>query len=155
MALELEDAIAEVRRAEGRERIAEHLSERSPCGRGLLVELAAECLRELLLPAMELRQLPLQRGDVALMARDRLRAGAAEERDIRLADLLKDEVQEEPDFKCPSCEVSCTIRRLVVMGKALLDENPNPTEEAIREHYKGTLCRCTGYQKIIDAVDLS
>ena len=54
----------------------------------------------------------------ALMARDRLRAGAAEERDIRLADLLKDEVQEEPDFKCPSCEVSCTIRRLVVMGKA-------------------------------------
>jgi carbon-monoxide dehydrogenase small subunit len=33
-----------------------------------------------------------------------------------------------------------------------LDENPNPTEEEIREAISGNLCRCTGYQHIIDAV---
>jgi carbon-monoxide dehydrogenase small subunit len=40
----------------------------------------------------------------------------------------------------------------VVAAKALLDENPNPTEEEIRYHLAGNLCRCTGYDKIIRAV---
>ena len=35
-----------------------------------------------------------------------------------------------------------------------LEENPNPTEEEIREAISGNLCRCTGYQHIIDAVKL-
>lgn len=41
---------------------------------------------------------------------------------------------------------------MVVMAKALLDENPNPAEEEIREHLKGTLCRCTGYTNIVKAI---
>ncbi len=40
----------------------------------------------------------------------------------------------------------------VVAAKALLDENPNPTEAEIRYHLAGNLCRCTGYDKIIRAV---
>ncbi len=41
---------------------------------------------------------------------------------------------------------------MVLAGKALLDENPRPTREQIRTAISGTLCRCTGYQKIIDAI---
>ncbi|MEE8356672.1 MAG: 2Fe-2S iron-sulfur cluster-binding protein, partial [Anaerolineales bacterium] len=36
-----------------------------------------------------------------------------------------------------------------------LEEYPNPTEEEIREAISGNLCRCTGYQHIIDAVKLA
>lgn len=41
---------------------------------------------------------------------------------------------------------------LIVASKALLDENPNPTETEIRYWLAGNLCRCTGYDKIIRAV---
>ena len=36
-----------------------------------------------------------------------------------------------------------------------IEENPNPTEEEIREAISGNLCRCTGYQHIIDAVKIA
>lgn len=42
---------------------------------------------------------------------------------------------------------------MILASKALLDENPDPTREEIREGIAGNLCRCTGYQKIVDAVD--
>jgi len=41
---------------------------------------------------------------------------------------------------------------LIVSSKALLDENPNPTEEEARYWLAGNLCRCTGYDKVIRAV---
>lgn len=41
---------------------------------------------------------------------------------------------------------------LIVSAKALLEENPNPTEEEARYYLAGNLCRCTGYDKIIRAV---
>ena len=41
---------------------------------------------------------------------------------------------------------------MLMMSKALLDENPNPTEEDIRYALSGNLCRCTGYTKIVQAV---
>jgi carbon-monoxide dehydrogenase small subunit len=40
----------------------------------------------------------------------------------------------------------------IVAAKALLDHNPNPTEEQARYWLAGNLCRCTGYDKIIRAV---
>ncbi len=44
---------------------------------------------------------------------------------------------------------------LVLSAKALLDENPDPTEQEVRDHLEGNLCRCTGYTKIVKAVLLS
>jgi aerobic carbon-monoxide dehydrogenase small subunit len=41
---------------------------------------------------------------------------------------------------------------MLMMSKALLDENPAPSEEDIRFALSGNLCRCTGYAKIIQAV---
>ena len=41
---------------------------------------------------------------------------------------------------------------MVLTAKALLEENPSPTEEEIKHALAGNLCRCTGYAKIIDAV---
>jgi len=41
---------------------------------------------------------------------------------------------------------------MILMGKNLLDENPHPTEEEIRAHIRGNLCRCTGYTQIVKAI---
>lgn len=41
---------------------------------------------------------------------------------------------------------------MILSAKALLDENPNPDDLQIRSALSGNLCRCTGYQKIIEAV---
>ena len=41
---------------------------------------------------------------------------------------------------------------MILTAKALLDENPEPSEEDVREALAGNLCRCTGYEKIVDAV---
>jgi len=41
---------------------------------------------------------------------------------------------------------------MILTAKALLDENPNPSESEIREYLRGNLCRCTGYVKIVEAV---
>ena len=44
---------------------------------------------------------------------------------------------------------------LIMSAKALLDENPNPTAEEVRESLEGNLCRCTGYAKVVEAVPRS
>ncbi|MFH1090652.1 MAG: (2Fe-2S)-binding protein, partial [Pseudomonadota bacterium] len=41
---------------------------------------------------------------------------------------------------------------MILSGTALLDSNPDPSEFEIREAISGNLCRCTGYQKIVQAV---
>ena len=42
---------------------------------------------------------------------------------------------------------------MVVAAESLLTQNAHPTREEIREGIAGTLCRCTGYQQIVDAVE--
>lgn len=55
---------------------------------------------------------------------------------------------EEGAIQCGFCTPA-----MVLAGKALLDENPKPTREEIQLAISGILCRCTGYQKIIRAID--
>ncbi|HLF71074.1 MAG TPA: (2Fe-2S)-binding protein [Dehalococcoidia bacterium] len=54
---------------------------------------------------------------------------------------------EEAALQCGICTPG-----FLVSSKALLDKNPNPTEHEIRFWLSGNLCRCTGYDKIIRAV---
>jgi len=44
---------------------------------------------------------------------------------------------------------------MILAAKKLLEENPHPTEEEIKRGISGNLCRCTGYQKIFDAIRLA
>ena len=41
---------------------------------------------------------------------------------------------------------------MILTAKALLDENPNPTEQEARQAISGNVCRCTGYAKIVEAM---
>ncbi len=54
---------------------------------------------------------------------------------------------EEGAIQCGFCTPG-----FIIITKALLSENPNPTEEEIREYIRGNLCRCTGYVNIIKAI---
>jgi carbon-monoxide dehydrogenase small subunit len=54
------------------------------------------------------------------------------------------------DFGGFQCGI-CTPGQ-VVAAKALLDENPDPSEMEIREWMLGNLCRCTGYYKIVESI---
>jgi len=42
---------------------------------------------------------------------------------------------------------------MLLSAKSLLDENPQPTRKQIARHISGNLCRCTGYAKIINAIE--
>ena len=47
------------------------------------------------------------------------------------------------------------IPGMVMAGKALIDQNPNPSEEDIKKAIRGNICRCTGYKKIIEGISLT
>ena len=50
-------------------------------------------------------------------------------------------------FQCGICTPG-----QIIAAKALLDEQPSPTEEQIKDWMMGNLCRCTGYYQIVDAI---
>ena len=62
--------------------------------------------------------------------------------------LIQKRFIEDGAIQCGFCTPA-----MVLAGKALLDENPHPTREEIQLAISGILCRCTGYQKIIKAID--
>ena len=61
--------------------------------------------------------------------------------------VIQEKFLEHAALQCGICTPG-----LIVSTKALLEENPDPTEEEARYYLAGNLCRCTGYDKIIRAV---
>ncbi|GAB3672942.1 (2Fe-2S)-binding protein [Saccharopolyspora tripterygii] len=86
-------------------------------------------------------------------------AGQAEGREVRTVEGLADEEQLDPvqqafvetgAVQCGFCTPG-----LLVQTHDLLERTPQPSDAEIRESLAGNLCRCTGYEKIMDAVRLA
>src|SRR3954454_2289681 len=60
---------------------------------------------------------------------------------------LKDSFHEHHALQCGYCTSG-----MVLAAASLLAENPSPTEAEIRHALEGNICRCTGYQNIVDAI---
>ena len=52
-----------------------------------------------------------------------------------------------------ACQCGFCSPGLIITARWLLSEKPKPSREEIRDAISGNLCRCTGYQKIIDAIE--
>ena len=61
---------------------------------------------------------------------------------------IQEGFREEHGLQCGFCTPG-----MIVSSKALLDEQPDPSEAEIREGISGNLCRCTGYHNIVKAVE--
>jgi aerobic carbon-monoxide dehydrogenase small subunit len=64
--------------------------------------------------------------------------------------VLQDSFCETHGLQCGYCTPG-----MLIAAQALLDANPRPTEAEIRDAIGGNLCRCTGYQQIVDAIALA
>ncbi|MFH1080559.1 MAG: (2Fe-2S)-binding protein [Pseudomonadota bacterium] len=60
---------------------------------------------------------------------------------------------QEAFIQCGAVQCGFCSPGMILTSTALLKQKPNPTRTAIREGLSGNLCRCTGYQKIVDAVE--
>jgi carbon-monoxide dehydrogenase small subunit len=65
-------------------------------------------------------------------------------------DIVQESFVEAGAVQCGFCTPG-----MVLSAKALLMENPNPSKEEIKTAVSGNLCRCTGYKKIVDAVEIA
>ncbi len=61
---------------------------------------------------------------------------------------LQEAFVEKGAIQCGFCSPG-----VIMSAKNLLDKNPNPSEQEIRKGISGNLCRCTGYQKIFEAIE--
>lgn len=62
-------------------------------------------------------------------------------------DIVQEKFIEHAAYQCGFCTSG-----MIVSSRALLNENPSPTEHEVREAIAGNLCRCTGYVNIVEAV---
>ena len=80
----------------------------------------------------------------------------AHERDIQTIEGIGDFDDPHPMQKAlvetGGAQCGFCIPGFVMSVKALLDKNPRPTEEELKDNLDGNICRCTGYEKIEDAI---
>jgi carbon-monoxide dehydrogenase small subunit len=67
--------------------------------------------------------------------------------DDKQLDPIQDAIIQAGGVQCGFCSPG-----VLISSRALLDRNPTPSDEEIREALVGNLCRCTGYVRIIEAV---
>jgi carbon-monoxide dehydrogenase small subunit len=83
-------------------------------------------------------------------------AGQVQDREVRTVEGLADGDVLDPIQSCfiQAGAVQCGFCTpgLLVQAHALIERNPEPSDPEIREALAGNLCRCTGYEKILDAV---
>jgi len=60
---------------------------------------------------------------------------------------LQESFMQHNSFQCGFCAPG-----MIITATELLEKNPNPTEEDVKESISGNLCRCTGYTPIIEAI---
>jgi carbon-monoxide dehydrogenase small subunit len=86
-------------------------------------------------------------------------AAQAHEREVRTVEGLADGERlhpvQEAFVEAGAVQCGFCTPGLVVAVTDLLERDPSPDEVAVREALSGNLCRCTGYQKILDAVRLA
>ncbi len=58
-------------------------------------------------------------------------------------------------WECHALQCGYCTPGMLIASHALLEENPDPDDDAIRDAIGGNLCRCTGYQQIVEAVRLA
>ena len=97
--------------------------------------------------------------DGALVCSCLVLAGQAQERDVRTVEALRDGTQlhyvQQAFVDAGAVQCGFCTPGFVVAVADLLEKDPNPSAVTIKEALSGNLCRCTGYQKIVDAVNLA
>jgi aerobic carbon-monoxide dehydrogenase small subunit len=58
-------------------------------------------------------------------------------------------------LECGAAQCGICTPGMLISARALLDANPHPTRDEIKEAIAGNLCRCTGYIKIVEAIELA
>jgi len=87
-------------------------------------------------------------------------AGSVENADVVTIEGLADEdgslsVLQQAFTEAGAVQCGYCTPGMVLSAKALLDQNPDPTEDEIRLAISGNLCRCTGYRQIVEAVQMA
>lgn len=75
-----------------------------------------------------------------------------QDKNITTIEGVKDEYLKQSFIDVGAVQCGFCTPGMILSGKVILEQNQNPTKEQIRESISGNLCRCTGYNKIIDAI---
>ena len=80
----------------------------------------------------------------------------ADGREIRTVEGLANGAELDPIqqgfIECHGLQCGFCTPGMMMTGRWILDNNPNPSEEEIREGISGQICRCTGYKNIVEAI---